>query len=59
MEIMVYFNSGDKARFNAEKVSFDIGECYPLDSLRKGITCINWDNVCFIREVKPKEEDEE
>ena len=59
MEIMVYFNSGDKARFDSSKVVFvdDVGD--PVHALQNGIVRVNWWNVCFIREVKPKEEDEE
>lgn len=59
MEIMVYFNSGDKARFSADKVVFTDNCGDPVKSIQLGLTEINWSNVCFIREYEPKKEYDE
>lgn len=53
MEIMVYFNSGNKARFSAEETSFAVmhgqtDETFTPD-VENGKIVVNWDNVSFVR----------
>lgn len=61
MEIMAYFNSGNKARFDLDKTIFkaakDIDAAYIQHALDMGQTVVITDNVSFIREYDPPKED--
>lgn len=60
-EIMVYFNSGNKARLSAEKTVFakDPYLAGLMDMVQDGHMVVNWANVCYIREFEePKEDDD-
>ena len=64
MEMMVYFNNGQKARFDAEKATFAVMHGQSNDrfdpDVEGGRTVINWDSVAFVREFEIRgEEDDE
>ena len=63
MEIMVYFNSGNKARFDADKTTFAVINGQRNDrfapDIDGGKIVVNWDNVSFVRQIEEREEDEE
>ena len=59
MKIEVFFNSGNKAKFEINDVRF-VSQYPGKESFTDGKTVVNWENVSFVREEKkPKEEDEE
>ena len=61
-EIMVYFNSGNRAKFDLDSVWFlSEGEIAGTELVKRAINCgktiIGADSVCFIREyIQPKED---
>lgn len=58
-DVMVYFNSGNKARFSLDKVRF-IDQHPGQEAFDDGCTVVNWNNVSFVREYRePKEEEDE
>ena len=59
-EIMVYFNSGNKARLSAENtVIVDyVDEIKVLDAVEAGKQVVNWNNVSFIRKFEEREAEE-
>ncbi len=59
-EIVVYFNSGNKARLPADKTLFakDPHLAGLMPMVQDGHLVVNWDNVCYVREFEePKEDD--
>lgn len=67
MEIMVYFNNGNRARFDAENVVFtrigaprDFEYTAHTPQIASGGAVVNWDSVAFIRKIDDeREEDDE
>jgi len=69
--IMVYFRDGQKAGFDRDKVSFSYGgdnmfsfsENSESDTFSRliddGKALVNWENVCFVREIVPDPDDDE
>ena len=57
-EIMVCFNSGNKARLPAEGTILTNRPDTALADVRDGKHVVNWANVCFIREFEERTEDE-
>lgn len=58
MDIMVYFNSGNKAKFDLSRVRFT--DSPKAEDFAGGRTVVNWANVSFVREYQePKEAEEE
>ncbi len=70
--IKVYFIDEHKAVFDRDKVSFrgsdgaffsfseEIEEdCCYSDLVSDGRVMVNWDNVCFVREIEEEEEPED
>lgn len=59
-EIMVYFNSGNKARLRKDSTVI-LANCPDSKAVFENVddlTFVNWNNVCFIREYhEPKVED--
>ena len=67
-KIMVYFNNGNKAAFDVDKVtfmrpgaktvfSFDCSkdlESVSLSEIMKSSSLVNWENVCFVKEWEAK-----
>lgn len=56
-EIMVYFNSGNKARLPADAVIFATNGGVAGDALDSACIVVNWANVCYIREFEEPKED--
>lgn len=63
MKVAVYFNSGNKAIFDREKVKLLCNQLLfpPLDYLEEheDRVVINWDNVSFMKVVEEKQDDDE
>lgn len=57
-EIMVYFNSGNKARLPADAAIFANNGSGVAEAIDSGCIVINWANVSFIREFEEREADE-
>ena len=68
-KIMVYFNNGNRAAFDIDKVTFmrsdgnsgvfsfdnqPNGEEVSFANILKSGSLVNWANVCFVREWEPK-----
>lgn len=59
-EIMVYFNSGHKARLPVEKTLVVMhGDAPRFADVVAGNVLVNWDNVSFIRAVPDREEEDD
>ena len=61
MKIAIYFNSGNKAVFERDKVHV---LCKPIFNPKEyieddGVVIVNWDNVCFMKVVEEKTDDDE
>lgn len=59
-EIMVYFNSGNKARLSAGNtmiVEF-VDDVKILEAVDAGKQVVNWNNVSFIRKFEEREAEE-
>lgn len=57
-EIMVYFNSGNKARLPADAVIFANNGSGVVDAIDSKCIVVNWANVSFIREYEDREAEE-
>ena len=57
-KVAVYFNSGNKAVLETEGLEFRESADPPI-CLIHGKTLVNWSNVCFVREVEEKHDDDE
>lgn len=58
--IEVYFDNGNKAKFPDGKIVFDrTGDTANKLDIYKSIAVVNWNQVCFVRTVKEKEEEDE
>ena len=57
-EIMVYFNSGNKARLPADAVIFANNGSGVVDAIDSKCIVVNWANVSFIREYEEREAEE-
>ena len=58
--IEVYFDNGNKAKFPDNKVVFDrTGDTANKLDIYKSVAVVNWNQVCFVRAVKEKEDDDE
>jgi hypothetical protein len=58
-EIMVYFNSGNKARLPADAVIFANNGSGIPEAMESRCIVVNWANVSYIREFEePKEDDD-
>ena len=57
-EIMVYFNSGNKARLPADAVIFANNGGGIVDAIDSKCIVVNWANVSFIREYEDREAEE-
>ena len=60
-KIAVYFNSGNKAVLPDDLVDFRSAEDVPTLPIVEyhGRVLVNWANVCFVREVEEKHDDDE
>ncbi len=64
MEVMVYYNSGNKARFDLDKVTLMTAKelsdnpHWLENAFKNGKSAIITDNVCFIRQIEQKEEED-
>ena len=59
-DIMVYFNSGHKARLPAEKTLMVMdGDAPRMADVVAGMVLVNWNNVSFIRAVPDREEEDD
>lgn len=61
VKIAVYFNSGNKAVLPDELVEFRGAEDVPTLPIEEyhGRILVNWANVCFVREVEEKHDEDE
>lgn len=61
MKIAFYFNSGNKAVFEQDKVSILFNPVFnPREYIADdGVVVVNWDNVCFMKVVEEKNDDDE
>lgn len=62
MKIAIYFNSGNKAIFDVGKLDIrGLGDAPygDFETDYKGMTLVNWANVCFMKEVEDKNDDDE
>ena len=58
-EIMVYFNSGNKARLPVEDTILTNRPDVALADAEAGLYVVNWANVCFLRAFEERERTEE
>lgn len=58
--IAVYFNSGNKAVLDDDLVEFRDASDVPTLPIAEyhGRVLVNWANVCFVREVEEKHDDD-
>ena len=61
-QVVIYFCNGRMARIPKDRLKFvhlgqRIDEEYTPD-IEGGVAMVNWDNVCFIREWQPTQEDD-
>lgn len=59
-EMVIYFNSGNRARVDADRVRFvhDIA-ADAHEQIMDGKILVNWNNVSFVRRWEEPKEDEE
>ena len=56
MKLIIYFNNEKHILVDADQVVIKEDAHYVKDYVKEGFIPVNWDNVCFIKEYKPKEE---
>ena len=60
-KLMVYFTNDYRAQFDADKVVFvsdpfaTMNETLVQSHIEEGRSVVNWDNVCFIREIEERD----
>ena len=58
--IEVYFNNGNKAKFQESKVLFDRnGDAANRLDIYQSMAVVNWNQVCFVKHIESKEDEDE